>query len=351
MTDPSHLDGINRVLVTKLRHHGDVLLASPVISVLKRHLPEAEVDALVYRDTQDMLSEHPALSHLHTIPRKASLGEEWRLLNDLRRKNYDLLVHLTRNPRGAWMARLLKPRLAVGENYANKLYRNCFTHLFKRVHGHKRHTVENDLNALRCIGIRVNDEEKELTLVPGIAAQQTAESLLKQLNLKAGSYILIHPTSRWMFKAWREEKVAMLADTLAASGLPLLFTSGPDVREIEMLSRIQTRMTRPVPSLAGQLTLKQLAALIAHARLFIGVDSAPMHMAAALGTPVLALFGPSSDIDWGPWRVSSRVITSAHTCRPCLMAGCGDSRISDCLDSIPVDQVMEAAMELLGAPR
>jgi heptosyltransferase III len=95
--DPSR---IRRVLVTKLRHHGDVLLASPVLGALKRHLPEAEIDALVYQDTRDMLSAHPALSQLHLVTKRGALREEWRLFQTLRSRRYDLLIHLTSSAPG-----------------------------------------------------------------------------------------------------------------------------------------------------------------------------------------------------------------------------------------------------------
>jgi len=102
-----------------------------------------------------------------------------------------------------------------------------------------------------------------------------------------------------------------------------------------------------VVNLGGQLTLKQLAALTAQAKLFIGVDSAPMHIAAAMQTPVLALFGPSGDKEWGPWMVPHRVITSDHSCRPCGQDGCGGGKISECLTTLPVERVLAAAHELL----
>jgi len=102
-----------------------------------------------------------------------------------------------------------------------------------------------------------------------------------------------------------------------------------------------------VIDLSGQLSLKQLAALTANARCFVGVDSVPMHIAAAMQTPVVALFGPSGDLEWGPWQVRSRVITSDHTCRPCGMDGCAGSKVSDCLTSIPVERVLRAVQEVL----
>lgn len=350
-TAPLDFNNIRRVLVTKLRHHGDVLLASPVLGALKRHLPGAEIDALVYHDTRDMLSGHPALSVLHTTQRKSSLSENWRLFQSLRARHYDLLVHLTTNPRGAVLARLLRPRVSVGANHNGNVYRNSFTHLYKMVQGNRRHTVENNLDALRRIGFHIDEADKRLELVPGVAARASADAHLERLGLAAGEFVLIHPTSRWLFKCWEEDKVAALAGELARRGHPVLFTSGPDRPELGMLERIQARLPSPLPSLAGQLSLKELAALIGLARVFVGVDSAPMHIAATMDTPVVALFGPSGEVEWGPWQVASRVITSTHSCRPCGLDGCGGSKRSDCLEVITVDQVLNATLELLEQTR
>lgn len=340
---------IRRVLVTKLRHHGDVLLASPVLGALKRQLPHAEIDALVYHDTRDMLAEHPALGQLHLVRKGGALSEEWRLLLALRSRRYDLLIHLTSSARGAWLARVLRPSVSVAPNHTGRLYRNSFTHLYSQANA--RHMVECNLDALRRIGLWPEEADKKLLLVAGAEAERSAEQHLRDLGLEAGKFILIHPTSRWQFKCWPEAKVAELATRLAGHGWPLLFTSGPDTQETGMMQRILTRLPFQAPSLAGKLTLKQLAALTARARLFVGMDSAPMHIAAAVGTPVVALFGPSGENIWGPWQVPARVITSNHSCRPCGFDGCGGSKRSDCLETIPADRVLNAALELLEQTR
>jgi heptosyltransferase-3 len=102
-----------------------------------------------------------------------------------------------------------------------------------------------------------------------------------------------------------------------------------------------------VTDFSGALTLREMAALSARARLFFGVDSAPMHIAAAMGTPVVVLFGPSGEHEWGPWRVPHRVVTSGHPCRPCGNDGCGGGKVSECLTTLEVDRVHSAVNELL----
>jgi heptosyltransferase-3 len=342
-------NSIRRVLVTKLRHHGDVLLASPVLGALKRHLPHAEIDALVYQDTRDMLSGHPALSQLHLVTKRGSLREEWHLLRALRSRRYDLMVHLTSSARGAWLARVLQPAVSVAPSHPGRLYRNSFTHLYAHPNG--RHMVESNLDALRCIGLWPEEADKKLVLVAGADADRSAEKYLRDLRLEAGQFVLVHPTSRWQFKCWPEVKVAELAMRLSERGHPLLFTSGPDAQETGMIQRILARLPFPAPNLAGKLSLKELAALTARARLFIGMDSAPMHIAAAVGTPVVALFGPSGEYIWGPWQVPARIVNSNHSCRPCGLDGCGGSKRSDCLEIIPTERVLGAALELMEQPR
>jgi heptosyltransferase-3 len=94
-----------------------------------------------------------------------------------------------------------------------------------------------------------------------------------------------------------------------------------------------------------------MGALTARARLFVGVDSAPMHIAAAVGTPVVALFGPSGEKEWGPWRVKHRVVASGdYPCRPCGNDGCGGGKVSECLTRLPVDRVHAAINDVLAAP-
>ncbi len=356
LKDAIDLSTLRRVLVIKLRHHGDVLLTSPVFSVLKNHAPHLEIDALVYQDTAEMLSLHPAISQMHTVDRKwksagilAQAKAEWKLLSALRARNYDLIIHLTEHNRGAWLSRLLSPRYAVTRKLAGKSlgWHGSFTHHYQAARAGGRHIVEENLDALRRLGIYPLPDERKLQLIPGKAAEDAITSRLQSAGLENKAFIHIHPTSRWLFKCWPHEKTAELIERLQVEGHAIVITSAPDRTELDMVERILNKLSRPPVNFAGQLALKELAVLASRARLFVGVDSAPMHIAAAMKIPVVVLFGPSGEALWGPWQVPSRVITTGHSCRPCGNDGCGGGKLSECLTDIPVKAVAAAINELL----
>jgi heptosyltransferase-3 len=357
LKDSIPLHTLRRALVIKLRHHGDVLLCSPVFSVLKAHAPQIEIDALVYSDTAQMLTGHPAIAAVHTIDRRwkklgplAHLKAEWTLFQALRSRRYDLIIHLTDHPRGAWISRFCGVRWAVARRVGGRgaWWSKAFTHFFSSPRGAHRHTVELNLDALRRVGVYPAPDERRLSLVAGELADARLASLLQGLGLDSQPFIHIHPASRWHFKCWPASAMATLINRLHAEGHQIVLSAAPDDHEMSMIAAIQAQLEHPAASLAGQLSLKELAALTARARLFIGVDSAPMHIAAAMGTPSVALFGPSGDKEWGPWAVAHRVVASdSHPCRPCGIDGCGGSKVSDCLATLPVDRVHRAVFELL----
>ena len=355
--DPIGVDSLRRVLVVKLRHHGDVLLTSPVFTVLAARAPHAEIDALVYADTRDMLAGHPAVSRLHLVDREwkrqgllLQARREAALLAALRERRYQLIVHLTDHWRGAWLAQLLRPRWSVAPARPGWAWKASFSHRFPLPKGTPRHTVEANLDALRRVGLYPTEDEKRLVMVPGPEAEAKVDALLAQHGLAARGFLHVHPTSRWLFKAWTDEANAELLARLAADGHRLVVTGAPNAREQAIVKRILERAQAPVVDLSGALTLREMGALAARARLFFGVDSAPMHIAAAMGTPVVALFGPSGEREWGPWMVPHRVVASDHSCRPCGNDGCGGGKLSECLTGLPVDRVHAAVNELLAQP-
>ena len=353
--DAVDFNSVKSILVTKLRHHGDVLLASPVFNVLKRHAPHAAIDALVYDDTSGMLHGHPALRGIHTVGRRwrelsaaGRIGAEWPLYGRLRGARYDLLIHLTDHPRGAWLARTLNVQAAVAPSGRTRWWKKSFSHRYPLA-GH-RHQVELNLDALRRIGIQPGLHERALTFVPGTEAEARVDALLRDHGLTPRGFIHMHPTSRWRLKCWPANGVAALVDTLEARGERVVLTAAPDATERAFVAEVLAQArARPV-DLSGQLSLKELGAVATRARLFVGVDSAPMHIAAAMQTPAVALFGPSGETEWSPWQVPHRIV-AAHefTCRPCGYDGCGGGKLSECLTTLTPARVLAAVDDLLAA--
>ncbi len=320
-----------------------------------------------------MLEAHPALAQLHLIDRNwkrqglvRQAAAESKLISTLRARHYDLVVHLSVHMRGSWLVRLLRPRWSVAPKFRTGFWANSFTHLYPAQSDPQRHTVETNLDSLRVLGIEPAAVDKRVIIVPGASAEARVADLLARHGVPAGGFVHVHPASRWAFKCWPAERVAALCDALAAKGIPIVLTSAPDPAEKALIAAVcaargkgaaacrqggspdAQRAPAPTIDLSGQLSLKELAALTGQAKLFVGADSAPMHIAAAMGTPVVAIFGPSGDREWGPWGDGHRVVASTtHPCRPCGLAGCNDSKVSACLTTLPVAQVLAACEELL----
>ncbi|HEX2565556.1 MAG TPA: putative lipopolysaccharide heptosyltransferase III, partial [Burkholderiales bacterium] len=257
--DAVPLGECGRALVIKLRHHGDVLLAAPVLAVLKAHAPRLEVDALVYDDTAEMLAGHPALSELHVVGRRwrregvfSRLSLEKKLFGKLKKRSYDLIVHLSEQPRGAWLARSLGARYSVAPamNDRGRFWRGSFTHLFPLAR--RRHQVEVNLDALRRIGIQPGLDERKVAFVPGVEAEKKIATLVGN-----DAFVHLHAASRWRFKCLSVAQNAELADRLAGAGFKVVLTAAPDSAETLFVEEIvKASRSKPV-SLAGQLSIRE----------------------------------------------------------------------------------------------
>jgi len=333
---------VKRILVVKLRHLGDVLLTSPVFQVLKNHLPEASIDAFIWSESLPMLEGHPALQDTLLYDRSwKKLGwrkwvKEIALFREIRKRKYDVVINLTEGDRGAFAAHLSKAPIRIGfQSEGRRKKDKIYTHLAKPCPT-ARHTVERNLDALRRMGIFPSLEERELFLyVPEQAKQKVKELLGDE------PFVLIHPASRWRFKCYPQEKMRALVKALLQRGEKVVVAASADAWEQGFVKAI-VEGTQAI-NLAGKLSLKELAALIEMSKALISVDSVSLHMASALKTPVVALFGPTSELNWGPWQHErSRVVTVPLSCRPCCRDGCGGSKVSDCLERIAVEQVLQA---------
>jgi heptosyltransferase-3 len=344
--DYPDLSRVRRILVVKMRHHGDVLLSTPLFSALKRHLPEAEIDALIYRETAPMVEGHPALRNLLLYDRAwkrrswwTKLRQEISLLWKIRQGRYDLVVNLTEGDRGAIVAWASGSPLRVGVDPGKTGFfgkRAIYTHL-ARLCPTPRHAVEQNLDVIRRIGIFPEGGERCLIWNLPEAARTAIRPLLPT------RYVAVHPSSRWRFKTLPPAHMGAIIRELARRGHTVVVTSGPEATELAMVEEIlRGGSTEKIISLAGQTTLHELGAVIEGASVLLTVDSVPLHMASALQTPVVALFGPTSEIKWGPWHhARSRVVTSSHSCRPCGLDGCGGSKRSDCLAGYVLQNIVD----------
>ena len=352
------LTGVKKILVVKLRHHGDVLLTAPVFSNLQAALPQAKIDAMVYQDTIPMLEGHPAIQQFLPYDRKwkklpffGKLFKEFSLLKKIHREKYDLVINLTEGDRGAIAALVSCAKICVGfdpEGKGFKGKRQIYSHLVKNCKT-PRHTVEKNLDALRRIGIFPTPEERDVYFaIPEESKKRVAE-LLQDHGIPSKGYFLLHPVSRWKFKCWPPSLVAKLINELHQRGERIILTASPDPQELQMLDEIiQLAPQVPVLNLGGKTSLKDLGALIDSSRCLICVDSVPLHMSSGLKSPTVVLFGPTSEINWGPWlNQHARVVAQNLPCRPCFMDGCGGSKMSDCLHTLPVKHVLRAVDEIL----
>jgi heptosyltransferase-3 len=301
---------IRSIVVVKLRHIGDVLLSTPAFHALRGAFPGARIAAVVNEETQEMLSGNPDIDRVLAFRRgrrdaggKSRIGEELALLGELRSLRAECAVNLTEGDRGAILCTLSGARFRVGVAPARRgLWgkERLYTHLCPRPDLY-RHQVWKDLDVLAAAGIPPDD----LSLRFHFSEREREESRrkLSAAGVPGGvPYAVVQPTSRWKFKCWTEEGMAGVVAHLSRIGVFPVVTSGPDPAEIAQADRVADTSGSPCASLAGNLSLKELGAAISSARVFVGVDSAPMHIAAAVGTPVVALFGPTGAFNWAPWE-------------------------------------------------
>ncbi len=343
-----------RALVINLKHIGDVLTSTPVMAGLKRAGFQTWV--LVDRIAMDMVTDSPVVDRVLVLDRTQKgwglVRHQWRLLRAVRRAGFGVVVDLSEGDRGAFISRVSRAKTRVGLGARRPKWRErMWTHIVPRhpLDQPAPHTVRRNLDALAAIGLPA--DPGPLVIGWSEAEEQWVEDRLNELGLNDKAFALVHPTSRWMFKAWTPDGNAALIDYFwERHGLPTVLTAGPDLEESFFIRELRAALAgsaTPVHDLSGRLDLKQLAALISRARIFMGVDSAPMHLAAAVGTPTLVVFGPSGEHMWGPWMVEHEVVSRPESCRPCGGAGCDDGGVSCCLMELGPGAVIAAADRLL----
>ncbi len=351
----------NHILVIKSRHLGDVLLTGPLLSTLKLWFPNALITVLVKAETAPMLAGHPHIHELICFPRRnpkhSALTFYWHALLwwlALRKRHFDWALNTTEGDRGIIASFIAGAPIRISFLKFGKHYwwrKRLLTQGVQRQSG-QRHAVIRNLDLLAT---HAQTTTPSHTRVYSTFSQQDTQAVKRALHAQGWDgqkpLVQIHPVARWKFKCWTEQGMAEIINHLHQQGFAVGITSSQDPIELQKVSAILALCHHQPINLSGQLSIPQVMAFTAHCRLFFGVDTAMMHIAASLDVPVVALFGPSMAFEWGPWPNDwpadkatpypnkngiqicgpHLVIQQAWHCVPCGQDGCRGSKRSDCL--------------------
>jgi predicted lipopolysaccharide heptosyltransferase III len=345
---------MNNILVIKLRYLGDVLLATPVLRALREKFSDAHLAVAVNRGTEEILKGNPDLNEVLIIER-SGLASQFRFLGEIRRRRFDCVIDLTDGDRAAILTRFSGAPVRIGLNEEHR-WRGLLYTTVVRPGPSVAHRIERDLETVRPLGIDPKAGLPVLRTSPQddeAAARLFDEIAGEPLSNGKRPLIMFQPGARYWFKAWPVERFAELADRLTERGDYRILIGGHG-QERALADQIAARCRSKPVMLAGLTTVPHYAAILKRCGLFVGNDNGPMHMAAALGVPVVALFGPSNPAEWGPRGERVEVLYKGLDCRRCFHPACERGEES-CMKQIAVSEVLAAVMRLLAtrepAPR
>ncbi len=339
-----------RVLLIQLGDIGDVVLSLPLVAAVQESFADVRVAMLVRDKATELARCCPLLEAVYSVAPQRGIGELRQtvaLARILRRQRFDWVVDLRTGTRGALLARLSGAPHRIAYFEAGEFLRNaCFQHLIIPDSTPHTHILDYNLQLLGAFGCRPATNDRPL-LDPA-PYRQTARDLLEQHGIATRRpLIAIQPFSLWPYKEWSEDNFAACIDQLQANLDAAVVLCGTKA-EHPRAERLQARCRGRVHNLAGTTSLGTYAALLEQCDLLISVDSAGPHIAAAVATPTVTIYGPSSPRTWAPRGPKHRVVQGDAPCVPCCRTGCnGDGRESRCLATLPADRVVAAAAELL----
>lgn len=345
------------VLVVITRRIGDVLLATPLIRSIRKSYPDAAIDLLVFEGTHGLLTANSDVRHVLTVPERPALGAHLALLSRLWRR-YDLAVSLVPGDRptlyaflaGRWRAGLLTDH--PKEHWKRRLLQRWVP-----FDNYDTHSVRMHLALAAALGITPNPEV--------VVTWQDED--VRQVDALLGTHstkptAVLHSYPKFNYKMWHRQGWLGVARWLAGRGFRIVLSGSAEAAESAYVADLARDMPPDTINAAGKLSLGASAQLISRARIYVGPDTALTHVAAALGVPTVALFGPSNPVKWGPWprghpadsnpwrrcgsqrQGSVTLLQGAGSCVPCLLEGCDRTveSFSDCLQQLPAGRVIAA---------
>jgi predicted lipopolysaccharide heptosyltransferase III len=340
---------VRRVLVVRLRSIGDTVLATPSLHALRRFLPGARIDVLLEDWVAPLLEGSGEVDRVITVRRK-SQSSRLAVARRLRAEGYDVAYNLHGGSTAALLTRASGARQRVG--YASYSYASLHNHaappsaeLWGR---EKTHSAEQQLALLGWTGVPVTDRPASRLAVVPTAAASVARRLREEAKFDdSRPFALIHPAAAFETKTWAAENFARVVGHLSARGLAAVAVAAPG--EASVIDEVRARSTSPLAGFTD-LSLPELTALAARARLFVGNDSGVAHVAAAVGAPQVVVFGSSNVAHWRPWaRSPAEVVREEMACAPCAGYTCAEFGAPECIRRVPFERVVAAVERVLAA--
>jgi lipopolysaccharide heptosyltransferase II len=347
-TDGIDWGDVKRVLVVRLRSIGDTVLATPSLIALKRFLPDAQIDILLEDWVAPLLDGFDAVDNVIAIGKSSTA----RLKNALqiRRNNYDVVFNLHGGTTSTFFTRATGARYRVG--YANYQYSFLHNHLLTSATefwGRERmHSAEQQLALLGFVGLPVEDKPKSRLTVSEDAVnsleKKSAHRYFEISDLKS-QIALIHPAAAFQTKQWPTESFAQTAEFLREKGITVVAVASKNEKEV--LEDLKNRSAVPIITF-NDLTLPEITALASRAKLFIGNDSGIAHIAAAVNTPTVVIFGSSNRDHWRPWTdAPNEIVFEEFKCQPCPGYECKEFGEPKCILQVKADSVFAAIDRVL----
>jgi ADP-heptose:LPS heptosyltransferase len=329
---------VRRVLVVRLRSIGDTVLATPSLLALRRFLPEAQIDILLEDWVAPLLGGFDAIDNIISVPTKnlPSVNKDkhsskdllhYRLIvaGSLRKTKYDVAFNLHGGTTATFFVRASGARHRVG--YKNYQYNFLYNHLLSSASNFWRqkhtHSAEQQLALLGFVGVPVADKPKSR-----LAAVEAAQNSIED-KLTKSEIALLHPAAAFESKQWATENFARIAEFLYEKGLQTVAVSSP--KESVVLENLKQNSGAPVLTF-DDLTLPEITALASRAKIFVGNDSGIAHIAAAVETPTVVIFGSSNVNHWRPWTNAPNEIVYENV---------------ECIGKITVEKVISSIEKVL----
>ncbi len=337
---------VKNILLVRTDRIGDVVLSLPMLPLLRRRFPGAKISVMVRQYTRELVEHHSCVDEVLVYEHEDSLASLWSILKIIRSKRFDAAIIPYPRFRPTLILFLAGIRLRVGSGY------RWYSFLFnRRVFEHRkdarRHEVAYNINLLGALGITPNEEPRFEFMIPP-PAQEVADSWLARNGIVASEgFAILHPGSGGSARDWPAEKFSALANRIRVDlSLKIVVTGGKG--EEGLVGEVVRGIDGSSYPAVGEFSLMELGALVRRAKLFVSNSTGPMHIAAVVGTPVVAFFPPilqCSPVRWGPYTKKKRLLVANNvTCPLCKGSPC---RSNVCMDQISVAAAFTAAKEVL----